>query len=79
MQTKGVAFIDTVIKDIHTKYLAVTDMELYCLLTGLTEVLVNRTNTLDRDWTEGRFQDMQTCIFLIGKCHQLRSTEMETL
>ena len=79
MQTKGVAFIDTVVKDLNTKYLAVTDMELSCLLTGLTEVLVHRTNTLDRDWPEGRFQDMQTCIFLIGKCHQLRATEMETL
>lgn len=58
-----------------TKSLAVTDMELTQLMTGLGEILIQRTKVLDTNYTEGRLQDMQTCVFLIGKCHQLLNQE----
>ena len=60
-----------------TKSLAVTDMELTQLMTGLGEILIQRTKVLDTNYTEGRLQDMQTCVFLIGKCHQLLNEDSE--
>ena len=61
-----------------TKSLAVTDMELTQLMTGLGEILIQRTKVLDTNYTEGRLQDMQTCVFLIGKCHQLLNQENDS-
>lgn len=63
--------IDTVIESKTMNHLAITDMELSQLITGLSEILVKRTQTLERQYTLGHMQDMQTCVFLIGKCHQL--------
>ena len=61
-----------------TKSLAVTDMELTQLMTGLGEILIQRTKVLDTNYTEGRLQDMQTCLFLIRKCHQLLNQENDS-
>lgn len=62
----------------ETKALAVTDMELDTLMTGLGEILIQRTKILDTNYTTGRLQDMQTCVFLIGKCHQLLNQENDS-
>ena len=65
----------------HLNHLALTDMELSQLITGLSEILVKRTHPLERDFTLGGLQDMQTCVFLIGKCHQMfgQNIEQETV
>ena len=67
--------IDVAINDSNIKHLAISDMELTQLITGLGEILIQRTKVLDTNYTEGRLQDMQTCVFLIGKCHQLLNQE----
>ena len=69
--------IDVAINDSNIKHLAISDMELTTLITGLGDILVQRTKVLDANYTEGRLQDMQTCVFLIGKCHQLLNEDSE--
>ena len=52
--------IDVAINDSNIKHLAISDMELTQLITGLGEILIQRTKVLDTNYTEGRLQDMQT-------------------